>query len=94
MEDLIEKAFQTDTRVGLGDFNFDQTTEIVPPKKNAWRGKIPPAALSRLLPLIAEEMSAAGYKVPKAPGPISREDSVRQFQMAAAFKQNKNRTKG
>lgn len=92
-EAILHAAFESEPRFGLGDFNFDQTTGVVAPKKNSWRGKIPPAALSRILPILAPEMEMAGYPLPKAPPIPSREDAVRQFKMAAAFKRNASRNK-
>lgn len=87
----IENAFSTDPVVGLGDFNINTTRGIRPPKKNAWRGKIPPAALARIIPIVAEQMCLAGYDVPRAPSVNNREDAVRQLQMAAALKRDRAR---
>ncbi|MBD3805374.1 MAG: hypothetical protein IE919_19400 [Thioclava sp.] len=46
---------------------------------------------ARILPILAEEMAAAGYEVPRAPRLPSRDDAVRQFQMATALKRDRNR---
>lgn len=88
----IERAFATDSVVGLGDFNFDSTTQVRPARPNAWKGKIPPAVLARILPILAEQMELSGYPVPRAPRIPAREDAVRQLQMAAALKRDHSRT--
>lgn len=91
-EKAIEAAFSNDAVVGLGDFNFDGTTEIRPSKPKSWKGKIPPAALNRVVSIVAEQMLAAGYEVPRVPSIPSRENAVRQLQMAAALKRDRSRT--
>ena len=88
VDTVIETAFEEPPRFGLGDFNFATTTGILPARKNAWRGKIPPAALSRVIPIVSEEMAELGYDVPKVPPIPTREDAVRQLKMAAALKHN------
>jgi hypothetical protein len=91
---VLHDAFAQPPRTGLGDFNFDATTGIRPAPEKGWRGKIPPGALARIVPILAEEMAAAGYEVPKMPQPPSRDEAVRQFQMAAALKRDRSRAAG
>jgi hypothetical protein len=89
--EVIERAFAAPPRTGLGDFNFDGTTAIRPAPENAWRGRIPPAALARILPVLEPQMTAGGYEVPKAPRLPDRATAVRQFQLAAALKRDRSR---
>lgn len=91
-EDVIREAFATPPRIGLGDTNFTSTTGIVPAKDRGWRSRIPPAALARILPILAEEMSAAGYDVPRAPRIPGREEAVRQLGLAAALHRDRSRS--
>lgn len=88
---VLQRAFETPPRTGLGDYNFAATSGIRPPQKDGWRTRIPPAALSRILPLLASEMTEAGYPVPKAPRVPGREAAVRQFTLAAAIKRDRSR---
>ena len=87
---VLVDAFARPPRTGLGDFNFDATTAIRPAPENGWKGRIPPAALARIVPLLADEMAASGYAVPKVPRLPGREGAVRQFQMAAALKRDRS----
>ena len=88
---LRREAFVRVPQVGLGDYKVNATTDIQPLKKNGWRKKIPPAALSRIVPLLAPMMERLGYEVPRVPKPLAREDAVRQFTMAANLKRDMSR---
>lgn len=92
--DVIKTAFANPPRIGLGDFSFDATLSIRPTPKNGWRGKIRPAALARILPILAPEMEAAGYDVPRAPALPAREQAVRQFVLASTLKRDRSRQQG
>jgi len=94
IEKVLREAFTRPPRIGLGDFNVDTTTAIHPAPEKGWRGKIPPGALARILPILCEEMAAAGYEVPNAPRLPSRDEAVRQFQMATALKRDRSRAAG
>lgn len=93
-ETVLQDAFVRPPRTGLGDFSVDATTAIRPAPEAGWRGRIPPGALARILPVLAAEMAAAGYAVPKAPRLPTRDEAVRQFQMATALKRDRSRTAG
>lgn len=84
---LIRDAFSREARMGLGDFNIHATGGIVKPPKDAWRKRIPPAALARIVPRLADRMIALGYSVPKVRQVPDREDAIREFQMAVRLKQ-------
>jgi len=83
---LAKTALTQEPRVGLGDFRINATAEIRPPVKNGWRKRLPRAAASRIVPLLAPAMEAQGYEVPKVPKLPDREDAVRQFQISAQIK--------
>lgn len=83
---LAASAFERTPRIGLGDFRVNETSAIRPHDPNAWRKRLPRAAASRIVPLLAPLMEAHGYKVPKTPRLPSREEAVRQFVMAAQLK--------
>lgn len=85
-EELVATAFKTKPRIGLGDFRVNETSGVRPHDPNAWRKRLPRAAASRIVPLVAPLMEAHGYKVPKMPRLPTREDAVRQFVMAAQLK--------
>lgn len=91
---LRRAAFARVPRIGLGDYKVNATTDIQPLKKNGWRKKIPPAALARIVPLLAPMMGRHGYDVPRLPRPLSREDALRQFTMAASLKRDMSRAGG
>lgn len=86
--DIASGALAGELRVGLGDFRINETAAIRPPAKNGWRKRLPRAAASRIVPILASAMEAEGYDVPKVPAPMSREDRVRQFQMSAQIKRS------
>lgn len=83
---LIERAFQAERRIGLGDFNVHATRGIAPPRKDGWRKRIPPGAVARIVPQLAPWMERLGYAMPKVRPAPAREDAVRQFVMAATMK--------
>ena len=83
---LAETALAQGPRVGLGDFRINATVGIRLPEKNGWRKRLPRAATSRIVPILADAMVEQGYAVPKVPKLPDREDAVRQFQMAAQIK--------
>jgi hypothetical protein len=83
---MIAAAFSGNSRIGLGDFRIDGTKGLNPPVENGWRKRLPPAAIARIVPLLAPLMERHGYKVPKVPAPLSREVAIRQFELAARMK--------
>lgn len=85
-EELATGALSAEPRFGLGDFRINETLTIRPPVPNGWRKRLPRAAASRIVPILADEMEQQGYKVPKTPRTPKREDAVRQFVMAAQMK--------
>lgn len=85
---VIERAFSGEPRVGLGDFRIHDTKGIASPVKDSWRKRLPPAALARIVPMLAPLMERHGYPVPKTPKQPGREDAIRQFQMAARMRQS------
>jgi hypothetical protein len=89
--EVVDTAFTRAPRIGLGDFNVDATTGIRPSAESGWRGKIPRAALARIVSILADEMTAAGYTVPKVADQPSREEAVRHFQMSTALKRDRSR---
>lgn len=91
---VIADAFARPPGIGLGDFSFDASLGIVPAGDAAWRGRIPPAALARIVPILAPQMEAGGYPVPKVPRLPSRAEAVRQFRLAAALKRERSRSDG
>jgi len=85
--DLLADMFSSDSRMGLGDFNIHTTDAILPPRKDSWRKRIPPAATARIVALLADQMKALGYTVPKVRSTPNRAEAIREFQMAAKLKQ-------
>jgi hypothetical protein len=85
-DDIIATAFSGSSRIGLGDFRIHETAGLKPPTKDGWRKRLPRAAASRIVPIIAPLMERHGYVVPKLPKPPKRGDAVRQFTMAALMK--------
>lgn len=83
---MIRDAFAMSPRYGLGDFRVNETDGIRPIDPNSWRKRLPRAAASRIVPLLAPTMERHGYKVPKTPRLPTREAAVRQFVMAAQMK--------
>ena len=83
---MIAAAFSGHSRIGLGDFRIDGTKGLNPPVENGWRKRLPPAALARIVPLLAPLMERHGYKVPRLPAPLTREVAIRQFELAARMK--------
>ena len=90
---MIEAAFSPRARIGLGDFRIDETTGLRPLVENGWRKRLPRAALSRIMPLLAPLMSLHGYAVPKIPAAPDRDVLIRQFQLATQMKRQ-NRAAG
>lgn len=89
-KDLIENALNGTSRLGLGDFRFNEMDAIRPPDPKGWRKRLPPATAGRIVPMLAPLMEANGYNVPKLPRPPSREDAIRQFVMATQLKRLKS----
>jgi hypothetical protein len=83
---MIEEAFKDDAPIGLGDFRINETHGLATPVKDGWRKRLPRVAVSRIVPVVAELMQRHGYTVPRIPSGLSREDAVRQFEMAARMK--------
>jgi hypothetical protein len=83
---VIAEAFDREPRFGLGDFRIDATSGIRPSDPKAWRTRLPRMAAGRVVKIVADEMAALGYAVPKTPRRPSREDAVRQFTIAAQMK--------
>jgi LPS sulfotransferase NodH len=84
--EMIAAAFSGNAQVGLGDFKFDDTPGLQPVVANAWRKRLPRAAASRIVPMLAPLLARHGYAVPKVPAPASRDVAIRQFEMAAQMK--------
>lgn len=91
-EKLVASAFAHTPRYGLGDFRINETAEIRSYVPNGWRKRLPRAAISRVIPIVAPLMEQLGYKAPNAPKTPGREDAVRQFLMAAQMKRDMART--
>lgn len=91
---LATEALAAEPRFGLGDYRVNQTAAIRPPQPNGWRKRLPRAAQSRIVPILAPAMAAQGYEVPKVPRLPAREDAVRQFAMMANVKWNTARSGG
>jgi protein-tyrosine sulfotransferase len=87
-------ALAGEPRIGLGDFRVNATAAIRPPKPNGWRSRLPRAAASRIVPILAPAMEARGYAVPKVPPIPSREDALRQFVMSAQMKRSMGQETG
>ncbi|MFK7880412.1 sulfotransferase family protein [Roseobacter sp.] len=87
-QETVRCAFDVDSggATGLGDFRIHTTAGLRPPDPNGWRKRLPRAAASRLLPVVAPLMEAHGYKVPKMPALPDRDTAIRQFRMAAEMK--------
>ncbi|WP_300064332.1 sulfotransferase [uncultured Roseobacter sp.] len=85
---LAERALTGQPRIGLGDFRINTMSEILPADPKAWRSRLPPASAARVLPIVAQLMKVHGYDVPKIPPSPTREDAIRQFQMAAQIKRD------
>lgn len=89
---MVEAAFSGEARIGLGDFRIDGTKGLNPPVENAWRKRMSPAAISRIVPMLAPLLEKHGYKVPKVPAPLSRDVAIRQYELAARMKRQKPAT--
>lgn len=85
---LVAAAREATPRFGLGDFRVNESLDIRPPQPNGWRKRLPRMAAARMIPMLAPAMEAHGYKVPKPARIPSREDAVRQYQMAAQMKRD------
>lgn len=83
---MIAAAFSPGARIGLGDFRIDETSGLRAPVEGGWRKRLPRAAASRILPLLAPLMAAHGYPVPRLPPPPDRDTAIRQFQLATQMK--------
>lgn len=83
---MIAAAFSDSARIGLGDFRINETAGLRPPVENAWRKRLPRAAASRIVPMLAPMLAKHGYSVPKVPPVASRDQAIRQFEMVARMK--------
>jgi protein-tyrosine sulfotransferase len=90
--EMIATTFSGNAQVGMGDFKFDDTSGLQPVVVNAWRKRLPRAAASRLVPILAPLMAKHGYDVPKVPPVPSRDVAIRQFQLAARMKRQNRPT--
>ena len=84
---MIAKAFSGPPRIGMGDILTNDSTGLRPPSPNGWRKRLPPAAASRIVPMVAALMAAHGYAVPKVPPLPDRDTAIRQYEVAVRFKQ-------
>ena len=84
---VIADAFAGPPRIGLGDMSINDQNGLRPVSVNGWRKRLPPAAASRIVPMVAGLMAAHGYKVPKVPPPADRDTAIRQYEIAVRMKQ-------
>lgn len=84
---VIADAFAGPPRIGLGDMSINDQNGLRPASVNGWRKRMPPAAASRIVPMVAGLMAAHGYKVPKVPPLADRDTAIRQYEIAVRMKQ-------
>lgn len=84
---VVAAAFAGTPRIGLGDMFINDQSGLRPPNPNGWRKRMPPAAASRIVPMVAGLMAAHGYKVPKVQPPADRDTAIRQYEIAVRMKQ-------
>jgi hypothetical protein len=84
---MLDTLFTDTARVGLGDWKTYESRDFDTTRAERWRRELPPAALAQLVPRLAPHMERHGYKVPKVPRELERQDAVRRYQMAKMLKQ-------
>lgn len=84
---MVADAFSGPARIGLGDRSINDQPGLRPANPNGWRKMLPPAAATRMMPLLTPLMQAHGYAVPKVPPLADRETAIRQYEIAIRMKQ-------
>ena len=84
---MVADAFSGPARIGLGDMSINDQPGLRPANPNGWRKMLPPAAATRMMPLLTPLMQAHGYAVPKVPPLADRETAIRQYEIAIRMKQ-------
>jgi hypothetical protein len=80
--DLIAAALSEPGRIGLGDWKVFARRGVDAGSVGRWRKDLPRGAAARLIPRLAPYLEAFGYPPLKPPRRPSREEALRQFELA------------